>query len=395
MSIVKQKNPKIALARYQICLVLALFFCVTIAMPSLAAGLNGAGTSQIKSSDKFEEGTIAPPQPAAGDKVMLYCGNNGNCGEGLTNLTNFYVGMGVTVDGLNSFPADLSVYRLIFIIMPNAAFSADQINQLGAFVYGGGRLVLLSDYNPFYTGHAVLNSLLTNLSVPIQVDASSGVDSGCEQFTSNIDADQITEGVASFEYALTDTVTVVAPAKILIRTNSTAQPMVAVGQPPGAPSRPGADVVVAGDSNCFTDLCAPLENEIFWQNLYQFSTMTGIKGQVTDQNTGDSINQAAVIALQIPAWTKTNTDSDGMYQISGLSPGTWKVLCWKIGYKFVLKTVTLDPGETETVNFRLTPKETSSINDIPSEFRKAINAAPALSPSRHKLTTTWGAIKRR
>jgi hypothetical protein len=388
------KNPKIALARYQICFVLALFFCVTITMSSFAASLNGAGTLQIISSDKFEEGTVAPPQPAAGDKVMLYCGNNGNCGEGLTNLTNFYVGMGVTVDQLNSFPADLSVYRLIFIIMPNTDFSTDQINQLGAFVYGSGRLVLLSDWSPFYTGHAVLNALLKNLGVPIQVDVNA-VDSGCENFTSDIEMDQITEGVASLEYGYTDTVTVAAPAKILIRTKSTAQPMVAVGQPPGAPMRPGADIVVAGDSNSFTDLCAPLANEIFWKNLYQFSTMTSIKGKVTDRNTGNPIDQAAVIALQIPAWTKTKTNSDGMYQISGLSPGTWKVLCWKIGYKFVLKTVTLDPGETETVDFRLMPKATSSVNDIPSEFREAINAAPAISPSRHKLTTTWGAIKRR
>ena len=118
-----------------------------------------------------------------------------------------------------------------------------------------------------------------------------------------------------------------------------------------------------------------------------------LKGHVTDQNTGNPIVQALVIALQAPTKGITKTNSDGAYEIAVL-PGTWDVLCWKRGYKFALKTVTLASGETKIVDFSLTPKASSRDDDIPPEFRDAVNAAPALS-SQHKLTITWGAIKKR
>jgi hypothetical protein len=209
--------------------------------------------------------------PVGEDAVLLYCGNGGNCSEGLTDLTNHYVSLGAGVDLLLTLPPDLSPYRLVFVILPNVPFDPAQVGTLDAFVRGGGRLVLVSDFRGFYFGHSVLNGLLANLAVPIRVDASSGVDIGCRRFTSNIVDDQITEGVSSFEYAFTDTVTVSGDARVLIFTQGApGQPMVAVGQSPGVPARPGADVVVAGDSNSFTDLCAPVANPTFWTNLYDF-----------------------------------------------------------------------------------------------------------------------------
>jgi len=91
---------------------------------------------------------------------------------------------------------------------------------------------------------------------------------------------------------------------------------------------------------------------------------------------------------------KTKTDGSGFYEIKDLSLGDWLVLCWKRGYQFALKKVTLAAGETKTVDFSLTPKANSRDDDIPPEFRDAVNAAPALS-AQNKLTTTWGAIKKR
>ncbi|MBI1929569.1 carboxypeptidase regulatory-like domain-containing protein, partial [Candidatus Poribacteria bacterium] len=119
-----------------------------------------------------------------------------------------------------------------------------------------------------------------------------------------------------------------------------------------------------------------------------------LNGHVTDQNTGNPINQSLVIALQSPTKMKAKTDGSGTYEIKALSSGDWLVLCWKRGYQFALKKVTLAAGETRMVDFSLKPKANSRDDDIPPEFRDAVNAAPALS-AQHKLTTTWGAIKRR
>lgn len=262
------KSKKTFTGRIIIGLILSLFAIVTTS--SFADEFNGAGVPQAEPSLGIcEEGTVAPGIESLGDRVLLYCGNGGNCGEGLVGITNLYVSMGVTVDTLFAFPADLSVYKLIFLIMPHAAFSVAETSVLDTFVRDGGRLVLLSDWPGFYNGHAVLNTLLNILGVPIQVNAAP-VDVGCEQFTSNIVADQITDGIASFEYGYTDTLTVLPPAKVLVETKDGSAVTVAVGQPPGAQARPGADVVVAGDSNSFTDLCNPAVNEDFWWNLYNF-----------------------------------------------------------------------------------------------------------------------------
>jgi hypothetical protein len=119
-----------------------------------------------------------------------------------------------------------------------------------------------------------------------------------------------------------------------------------------------------------------------------------LNGHVTDKNTGNPINRALVIALQKPTKKTTKTDGSGFYEIKDLLPGDWLVLCWKRGYQFALKKVTLAAGETKTVNFMLKPKVDNRDDDIPPEFRDAINAAPALS-SQNKLTTTWGTIKKR
>ncbi|MBI1924039.1 carboxypeptidase regulatory-like domain-containing protein [Candidatus Poribacteria bacterium] len=122
-------------------------------------------------------------------------------------------------------------------------------------------------------------------------------------------------------------------------------------------------------------------------------TTTTIKGRVIAKETGAPINQALVMALQTPTKVITKTGTNGSYEIAVL-PGAWGVLCWKSGYFLEVQAVTLEPGDTKTVNFSLTVKARSSSNDIPPEFRSIVNAAPAPSP-RHKLTTTWGAIKKR
>jgi len=118
-----------------------------------------------------------------------------------------------------------------------------------------------------------------------------------------------------------------------------------------------------------------------------------IKGHVTDKGTGNPIRRALVIALGSTR-SGAMTDRDGYYTITGLPAGPYRVLCVMRGYQFALKAITLDPGEIEMVDFALEPTPAGGSDEIPPEFRAVVNAAPALS-SKHNLTTTWGAIKKR
>jgi len=120
-----------------------------------------------------------------------------------------------------------------------------------------------------------------------------------------------------------------------------------------------------------------------------------INGHVTDATTGNPIANALIIAIQKPAKVQTKTDGNGYYEIKDLQPGKWAVLCLKKGYKLSINRADVKPGETTTIDFRLTPKAPGSPdNDIPPEYRDFVNAAPSFS-SAHKITTTWANIKTR
>src|SRR5262245_12374044 len=100
--------------------------------------VNGAGEVQAVEARTTAAGATAGG--VGGDAVLLYCGNGGNCAEGVTQLTAHYVGLGAGVDLLFTLPSDLSAYRLVFIILPGVSFGPTQVDALDAFVRGGGRL---------------------------------------------------------------------------------------------------------------------------------------------------------------------------------------------------------------------------------------------------------------
>ncbi|MBM3235968.1 carboxypeptidase regulatory-like domain-containing protein [Candidatus Poribacteria bacterium] len=139
----------------------------------------------------------------------------------------------------------------------------------------------------------------------------------------------------------------------------------------------------------------PLNDMVLFDNLEVAFANASLNGHVTDKNTGNPIAQALVIVLQKPTKLKTKTDDSGFYEIKELSPGNWLVLCWKKGYQFAIKKVTLAAGETQTVDFSLMPKASSRDDDIPLEFRDAVNAAPARPSPTEKLATSWASIKKR
>jgi len=81
-----------------------------------------------------------------------------------------------------------------------------------------------------------------------------------------------------------------------------------------------------------------------------------INGIVIDW-AGNPIEWALVIAILGEPKGKDFTDDEGYYEISGLEPGIYWVLCIKRGYKLgIRREVEVIAGEETTVNFRLRPK---------------------------------------
>lgn len=257
--------------------ILGLLVALSLSVAPPAIGQTGAGPDAAPgpagAALEYDAASDLSLGPAKG--VLFYCGNGGICGEGLSAIKAFYTAAGATpVDELTAFPADLSVYRLIFLVNPTQSFSSAQVTALkgflGGLLWNRGRLVVVGDYPGFWPGGAVANALLTGLGVPIQFNEDT-IDILCENFTPNIKRDRLTRDIPNppgLEYAATRSLTLGAGAKRLAGTATGNLPFVAVH--PGRRLIRG-DVVVVGDSNIFTNLCTPgASDQAFWKNLFSY-----------------------------------------------------------------------------------------------------------------------------
>lgn len=78
-----------------------------------------------------------------------------------------------------------------------------------------------------------------------------------------------------------------------------------------------------------------------------------LTGRVTDERTGDGIVGARVLLTGTPRIESTG--QDGSYLFRGMSPGSYQVRVVAIGFTAQVKRVTIAAGETDTLDFSMTP----------------------------------------
>lgn len=205
--------------------------------------------------------------------VLIYYGHGGaDAGDGVTfnQLKAHYDAAGYSTDYTNVFPADLSPYKLIILVAPGAHddtgtnyFTAAQVSAFQSFMLSPlkGRLVVMGDHSGVF-GINTVNNLLGALGVGItqNADAATGDSDTCPPIT-DITADQITTGVSGLDLSATSSLTLAGMATSLVRlqagwtcgSGTGGETVIAVDQIAGAPSRPGSDVVVIGDTQGIDD----------------------------------------------------------------------------------------------------------------------------------------------
>jgi PKD repeat protein len=199
-------------------------------------------------------------------EVLLYYGNGGEdpdpWGERrgtFYDLKDFYDNLGFPTTYTDIWPPDPDNYRVIFLIMPGRDgdggpyyFSTTQVNQLKDFMVNGGRLVVMGEHSGAF-GIQTVNKLLTDLGVGIKQRPDNRL-AWIDPYVTDITPDQLFDGVTEFDMdgAGVSSLIVSGNAVSLVR-DRLGYDLVAVDQVAGAPSRPGSDVVVFGDTQVLDD----------------------------------------------------------------------------------------------------------------------------------------------
>jgi hypothetical protein len=234
-----------------------------------------------------EESTVIEPTGFESKEILLYYGNGGSQpgskGSGKVDFYDLqarYDSQGCPTTYTDQWPNDLNDYRVIFLIEPGDEddsgsnyFTIMQVNQAWEFLKNGGRLVVQGDHSGLF-GINTVNDLLANLGVGIQQNPDDVLPFIAPAAT-DITADQLTDGVSALDMdgSGVSSLALSGTAKSLVR-DSVGNDVVAVDQVSGSPPRPGADVLVYGDTQVLDDFQlqdgdgdGPFDNFVFADNI--------------------------------------------------------------------------------------------------------------------------------
>jgi len=258
------------------------------------------------------------PRPAQPVGVLLYHGNAGLIPEpdSYEELTDRYAMLGADVIETSTFPADLSDFRVVFIISPGAVdgspasfFTTSQVAALKAFLAGGGRLVILAEHGGV-PGTATVNDLLTKLDTNLRENRDRFFTGGCGSVpTTAILPDPLTlapDAVSIVGFANAASLQVVSGAsswpqptapRCLIQ--GTGETCFALAQQLSDNGLAG-DVVLFGDSNLLADQCGfmsettALSNRLLASNLYLLAPVSAPRKQLVKPRAFDRDNRLLV-----------------------------------------------------------------------------------------------------
>ncbi len=93
-----------------------------------------------------------------------------------------------------------------------------------------------------------------------------------------------------------------------------------------------------------------------------------IRGFVYNAENGDRLGNAQVFVS--PEDVLTQTDEDGFFAVTKLTPGEYTVVCFKNGFDTFIKRVTVNPGANSKKDFYLTPFESLQAVNITVKARR-------------------------
>ena len=183
-----------------------------------------------------------PARAQQSDDVLWY--NTSNLAFAITSLSFHAMAAGATnVVDTDVWPADLSPYRLIFLVLPDDPFTTAQTADIQAFVDRGGLLVTVADNDNYDDEIDRLNLLLADLGIS-STHIYGMHDLTCPQPATIVAGHPFVTGVGSVHYAASSGLTV-SGAGVTLATGVSGQTLLAYED----------GVVLSADSSIFQDWC--------------------------------------------------------------------------------------------------------------------------------------------
>lgn len=89
-----------------------------------------------------------------------------------------------------------------------------------------------------------------------------------------------------------------------------------------------------------------------------------VEGRILDATDGTPVPQAVVrlVAPEGETVVSTLSDGDGRFRLAAPQPGNWRLEVQRIGYEPAHREVTLEEGETQEIEWRLSPTRLFAAN---------------------------------
>jgi hypothetical protein len=190
------------------------------------------------------------------DQVLWY--NTNNLAFVVSEMTNTMIGVGASaVEDTDTWPGDLSAYRIVFLVIPRYDLTADQVDDIVAFVDGGGLLVSVADNDNYDDEQDRLNLLLAELGVD-SAHALGMYDNTCPQYATMSGGNPLVDGVGTLTYASSSDITVAGDGEVLA-TGASGQTLLVYED----------HVLLSADTGFFQDWCAPDPgNYTLYENMF-------------------------------------------------------------------------------------------------------------------------------
>lgn len=187
-------------------------------------------------------------------------------GDGDNDLNAFYLENGVS-SSLVPLPvttADLTDVRLLVVMLPDDAFTGDEIAEMSSYLADGGRILFMGEQTGFAaTQNGFINSALAALGSGMSLGATS-LDSGLRDTVSaQILPDDLTAGVFLVNYGNVNTALGVPPGNELFLASN----LISVWG--GVEDVGGGMVILLADVNMISNIedTAGNDNHVFFMNL--------------------------------------------------------------------------------------------------------------------------------